>query len=91
LKNYINLYIEDYHIVLLDIGGYREQRKKQLEIIATKTAMDVINTKTPTKLSRMNSYERRIVHTKLSDWRDVSTKSEGDEPNRYVVILPKKK
>lgn len=91
LKNYINLYIEDYHIVLLDIGGYREQRKKQLEIIATKTAMEVIKTKTPTKLSRMNSYERRIIHTKLSDWRDVATKSEGEEPNRYVVINPRKK
>jgi spoIIIJ-associated protein len=91
LKNYINLYIEDYHIVLLDIGGYREQRKKQLEILATKTAMDVIKTKTPTRLGRMNSYERRIIHTKLSDWRDVSTKSEGEEPNRYVVINPRNK
>lgn len=91
LKNYINLYVETYHIVLLDIGGYREQRKKQLEILATKTAMDVINTKTPTKLGRMNSYERRIIHTKLSDWRDVSTKSEGEEPNRYVVINPRSK
>jgi len=91
LKNYINLYIEDYHIILLDIGGYREQRKKQLEILATKTAMDVIKSKTSTKLTRMNSYERRIIHTKLSDWRDVSTKSEGDEPNRYVVITPRAK
>jgi len=35
LKNYINLYMEDFHIVLLDIGGYKEQRKKQLEILAT--------------------------------------------------------
>ncbi len=91
LKNYINLYIEDYHVILLDIGGYREQRKKQLEILATKTAMDVIKSKTSTRLTRMNSYERRIIHTKLSDWRDVATKSEGDEPNRYVVITPRTK
>lgn len=91
LKNYINLYIEDYHIILLDIGGYREQRKKQLEILATKTAMEVIQSKTPSRLGKMNSYERRIIHTKLSDWRDVSTKSEGDEPNRYVVINPRTK
>jgi len=91
LKNYINLYVDDYQVVLLDIGGYREQRKKQLEIIATKSAMEVVKSSTPTKLSRMNSYERRIIHTKLSDWRDVSTKSEGEEPNRYVVILPRKK
>ena len=91
LKNYINLYTEDYHIVLLDIGGYREQRKKQLEILATKTAMDVIQSRTKTKLTKMNSYERRIIHTKLSDWRDVITKSEGEEPNRYVVVLPRSK
>lgn len=91
LKNYINLYIEDYHVILLDIGGYREQRKKQLEILATKTAMEVIKSKTPTRLGKMNSYERRIIHTKLSDWRDVSTKSEGEEPNRYVVITPRVK
>ncbi|MDA3931622.1 MAG: KH domain-containing protein [Tenericutes bacterium] len=91
LKNYINLYIEDYHVILLDIGGYREQRKKQIEILATKTAMDVIKSKTPSRLTKMNSYERRIIHTKLSDWRDVATKSEGDEPNRYVVITPRTK
>ncbi len=91
LKNYINLYIEDYHVILLDIGGYREQRKKQLEILATKTAMEVIKSKTPTRLGKMNSYERRIIHTKLSDWRDVSTKSEGEEPTRYVVITPRVK
>ena len=91
LKNYINLYVEDFHIVLIDIGGYKKQRKKQLEILATKTAMDVVKTKTPTRLSKMNAYERRVIHTKLSDWRDVSTESEGDEPNRYVVIKPNKR
>ncbi len=91
LKNYINLYIEEYHVILLDIGGYREQRKKQLEILATKTAMDVIQTKTATRLGKMNSYERRIIHSKLSDWRDVITKSDGEEPNRYVVVLPRSK
>ena len=91
LKNYINLYVEDFQIVLVDIGGYKEQRKKQLEILATKTAMDVIKTKSSTRLGKMNAYERRVIHTKLSDWRDVSTESEGEEPNRYVVIKPNKK
>lgn len=91
LKNYINLYVEEYYVVLVDIGGYKEQRKKQLEILATKTAMDVVKTKIATNLSKMNAYERRIVHTKLADWRDVTTESEGDEPNRYVVIKPTKK
>lgn len=91
LKNYINLYVEDFHVVLIDIGGYKEQRKKQLEILATKTAMDVVKTKIAAKLGKMNAYERRVIHTKLSDWRDVTTESEGDEPNRYVVIKSSKK
>ncbi|MDY0317858.1 MAG: RNA-binding cell elongation regulator Jag/EloR [Candidatus Izemoplasmatales bacterium] len=91
VKNYINLYTDEYYVVLIDIGGYKEQRKKQLEILATKTAMDVVKSKVPTKLSKMNAYERRVIHTKLSDWRDVTTVSEGEEPNRYVVISPSKK
>jgi spoIIIJ-associated protein len=91
VKNYINLYTEDYYVVLIDIGGYKEQRKKQLEILATKTAMEVVKTKLPTRLGKMNAYERRVIHTKLSDWRDVTTASEGEEPNRYVVISPSKK
>jgi spoIIIJ-associated protein len=91
VKNYINLYTDEYYVVLIDIGGYKEQRKKQLEILATKTAMEVVKSKVSTKLSRMNAYERRVIHTKLSDWRDVTTVSEGEEPNRYVVISPSKK
>lgn len=91
LKNYINLYVENFHVVLVDIGGYKEQRKKQLEILATKTAMEVVKTKLPTRLGKMNAYERRVIHTKLADWRDVTTESEGEEPNRYVVIKPTKK
>lgn len=91
LKNYINLYVDNSFVILIDIGGYKQQRKKQLEILATKTAMEVVKSKTPTKLSRMNAYERRVIHTKLSDWRDVTTESEGEEPNRFVVIKPTKK
>ena len=91
LKNYINLYVEEHYVILVDIGGYKEQRRKQLEILATKTAMDVVKTKTQTRLGKMNAYERRVIHTKLSDWRDVTTESEGEEPNRYVVIKPRSK
>ncbi len=91
VKNYINLYTDEFYVVLVDIGGYKEQRKKQLEILATKTAMEVVKSRTSSRLSRMNAYERRVIHTKLSDWRDVTTVSEGEEPNRYVVIKPSKK
>lgn len=89
LKNYINLYTEEYYIVLVDVGGYKEQRKKQLEILATKTAKEVAHSRIAARLGKMNAYERRVIHTKLADWRDVVTESEGEEPNRYVVIKPK--
>ena len=91
IKNFINFFSEEAYRVLLDVGGYKSQRKKQLEILATKTAKEVAKTKIPVRLGRMNAYERRVVHTKLSDWRDVITESEGEEPNRCVVIKPKQK
>ncbi len=91
IKNYINVFVEEHYVILVDVGGYKEQRKKQLEILATKTAKEVARTKVPAKLGKMNAYERRVIHTKLSDWRDVSTESEGEEPNRFIVIKPKHK
>jgi len=91
LKNYINVFTEEHYVILVDIGGYKEQRKKQLEILATKTAKEVARTRVSVSLNKMNAYERRVIHTKLADWRDVTTESEGEEPNRFVVIRPKAK
>lgn len=90
IKNYINVFTEEHYVILVDVGGYKEQRKKQLEILATKTAKEVAKTKVPAKLGKMNAYERRVIHTKLAEWRDVSTESEGEEPNRFIVIKPKR-
>ncbi|MFP4286219.1 MAG: RNA-binding cell elongation regulator Jag/EloR [Candidatus Izemoplasmataceae bacterium] len=91
IRNLLNIFTDEHLMVLVDIGGYKENRKKQLEILATKTAKEVARSKVPVKLTPMNAYERRIIHTKLAEWRDVVTKSEGDHPNRYLVIKPKKK
>ncbi|MFW5838338.1 MAG: RNA-binding cell elongation regulator Jag/EloR [Bacillota bacterium] len=91
IRNLINVFSDDHKMVLVDIGGYKANRKKQLEILATKTAKEVARTKIPVKLDPMNAYERRIIHTKLSEWRDVITTSEGEKPNRHLVIKPKKK
>jgi len=77
--------------ITIDIGGYKEKRILQLEILATKTAKEVAKSKIEAKLKPMNSYERRIIHAKLTEWRDVETVSEGEEPNRYLVIRPAKK
>ena len=77
-------------MVGLDIGGYRANRKRQLEVLATKTAKEVARTKIEVKLKPMNAYERKIIHEKLADWRDVYTESEGEGADRALVIKPKK-
>ena len=62
---------------------------KNIEYLAKKTAREVAKTKVEAKLDSMNSYERRIVHSILSDDKYVYTESIGEEPNRCVVIKPK--
>ncbi len=90
LRNYLNTFVDGHMIISLDIGNYHENRKKQLEILATKTAKEVAQTKIAVKLDPMNAYDRRIIHTKLSEWRDVITESEGEGEHRALVIKPKR-
>lgn len=85
LRNYLNTFVDGHLIISLDIGSYHENRKKQLEILATKTAKEVAQTKIAVKLDPMNAYDRRIIHTKLSEWRDVTTESEGEGDRKSVV------
>ncbi len=89
MRNLMNLYSDEGVNVVLDIGDYKANRERQLEILATKTAKEVARSKIPATLRDLNAYERRIVHTKLSEWRDVTTVSEGERPNRYLVIKAK--
>lgn len=70
----------------LDVGDYKVKRQKNLERLAKKTAREVYNTNVPVKLEPMNSYERRIIHAILADNPKITTASEGEEPNRCVVI-----
>ena len=58
--------------------------------MATRIARDVAKTKIPVKLHYMNAYERKVVHNKLSDWRDVTTHSEGVEPESDYRTKSKK-
>ena len=89
LRNLISSYTKDRVVTTLDIGGYKSNRARQLEILATKTAKEVASTKRPVKLQPMNSFERRIIHEKLSDWRDVYTESEGEGEDRAIVVKPR--
>lgn len=91
LRNLITSYTKDHIVVTLDIGGYKQNRARQLEILATKTAKEVVKTKVEIKLPHMNSFERRVIHEKLSDWKDVYTESEGEGEERALVIKPREK
>ena len=75
--------------IILDVENYKDKRIKNLEYLAKKVAKEVANTKVETKLDSMNSYERRIIHSVLTDNKYVYTESVGEEPNRCVVIKPK--
>lgn len=91
LRTYLSRISPDKVMVTLDIGGYRANRKKQLEILATKTAKEVAFSGIEARLDPMNSYERRIIHTKLAEWRDVYTESVGEGADRHIVIKSKTK
>ena len=91
VRNLISTYTKDHIITTWDIGGYKSNRARQLEILATKTAKEVTKTKVAVKLQPMTSFERRIIHEKLSEWRDVYTESEGEGEERAIVIKPKTK
>ena len=73
----------------LDVAEYKLKQQKRLESLAKRVAREVSKTKIDAKLDPMNSYERRIVHNILTDNKFVYTESEGEEPNRYVVIKSK--
>lgn len=75
-----------YPYILLDVENYKEKKISNLEKNAKKIAKEVIKTKVGVKLDDMNSYERRIVHNALSEFKNISTTSEGEEPHRHIVI-----
>lgn len=74
--------------VILDSNDYREKQQKNIERLAIRLAKDVRKTKVEVKMDSMNSYERRLVHNALANFKGVTTISEGEEPNRFVVIKP---
>ena len=71
VRNLLQTYTKELLVVNVDVGSYRENRKHQLEVLATKIAKEVAKSKVSVKLKPMSSYERRIIHNKLTEWRDV--------------------
>ena len=75
--------------VVVDAAGYRERREQVLQRQAEEAAEDAIRTGRPVALDAMTSSERRVVHEYLRDPGDVETHSEGNEPDRHLVVSPK--
>ncbi len=79
---------DGYLRVTLDTEGYRFRREETLCRLARKNALQVRQTGRAVAMEPMNPYERRILHSALQNFGGVSTHSEGEEPNRHVVITP---
>ena len=75
--------------VRLDSENYRERRQQTLENLAKNIAKKVKRIKKPVALEPMNPYERRIIHSALQDDKYCTTRSEGEEPYRHVVVVLK--
>lgn len=71
--------------IVVDIEGYKNRRKQKIQTIA-RSAASRAKRSGKVRLKPMNAYERRLVHLALIDDADVTTHSEGEDPERYVVI-----
>ena len=89
VAQHLNTELSRTYRFTIDVNDYQERREKSLEHLAKRVAKEVLETKIEAKLDSMNSYERRIIHNALTNNKKVYTESEGEEPNRYVVIKPK--
>jgi spoIIIJ-associated protein len=74
--------------VVVDAAGYRARRQASLDSLATRSAEQAVSSREPVELEPMTAVERKVVHVCLQDYPGVSTRSEGTEPNRFVVIDP---
>jgi spoIIIJ-associated protein len=74
--------------LMLDVGGFRAKRRAELSALAGKTAERVAQSRQPERLAPMNPFERKVVHDVIAGVAGVRSESEGEEPNRRVVVLP---
>jgi len=86
----VNKNSEDYIKVVVDAENYRAKRQKTLEQLANRIAAKVVKTKKYVRLEPMNPYERKVIHATLQQNPNITTRSEGEEPYRRVVIELKK-
>jgi spoIIIJ-associated protein len=74
--------------IVVDVERYKERRRQKLREYAERMAEKAVNTRRPIKLEPMTPRERKIVHDALKDFSGVESKSEGEDPQRRIVITP---
>lgn len=79
---------DEYVKVVVDCENYRVQREETLKTLALRLAKKAVEKGRKMTLEPMNPYERRIIHSALSDNTEVKTVSEGKEPVRYIAVIP---
>jgi spoIIIJ-associated protein len=84
-----NRHAEKHVRITLDAENYRLRRKETLENLADRIAKKAVQTHKNVRLEPMSAAERKVIHSFLQNRTDVVTYSEGEEPNRYIVVAPK--
>ena len=73
--------------LMLDVAGYRERRRKELMELAANAVGEAKESNEPVPLAPMNPFERKVVHDAVASV-DLTSESEGEEPDRHVIVLP---
>jgi spoIIIJ-associated protein len=89
LKIILNKKYQNHYYLELDINYYKSKKVDYLKKVARDSADEVVSRKEKKSLVPMTSHERRIVHAALSERGDVTTESQSDGADRYIVISPK--
>lgn len=82
----VNKRADQFKVVRVDVGDYRERREQSLEQFAERMADKAVRSGKKVQLEPMPSYERKTIHNALSNRLDIETYSEGSDPHRYLVI-----
>lgn len=75
--------------VIVNVGDYRQKQEEKLKELANQSADRAVETKEPQPIYNLNASQRRIIHMYLSERTDVTTESQGVEPERYLVVQSK--
>jgi spoIIIJ-associated protein len=80
----------EWNRILVNVGDYREKEEGYLKDLAASTAQRAKETGEPQNLYNLKPWQRRVIHLTLSEDKDITTESEGEGEERYLIVKPKK-